>query len=270
MSMAKRKENPATHIIIPDTQVKPGVDTHHLGWINEYVRENYNTRRNVSLIHLGDHWDMPSLSSYDKGKKKMEGMRVSDDIEAGNQGWRHLTEGLTLDGYYYLRGNHEERIQRAIEADAQLDGVLGYDTLAVDQDRRFQVYEFTEVLHLDGVAYSHYFYNPNTGRPYAGANVEARIRTIGRSFTMGHQQGLLVGMRNVLGRMQRGLVAGSCYLHDEQYLGPQGNVQWRGILVCHQVEDGDYGLMEVSLDYLCRRYEGMRLATYLERYPHGR
>jgi hypothetical protein len=55
------------------------------------------------------------------------------------------------------------------------------------------------------------------------------------------------------------MVAGSCYLHDEEYLGPQGNFVWRGILVCHQVEDGDYDVMEVSLDYLSRRYEGRRL-----------
>jgi hypothetical protein len=58
-------------------------------------------------------------------------------------------------------------------------------------------------------------------------------------------------------------VIGSSYLHDEDYLGPQGNDDWRGIVVCHQVEGGAYDPMFVSLDFLCRRYTGRRLEEYL-------
>jgi len=56
----------------------------------------------------------------------------------------------------------------------------------------------------------------------------------------------------------------NCYLHDEGYKGPQGNDHWRGIVVKHQVEDGQYDHMLVSLDYLCRRYEGKRLVDYMK------
>ncbi len=122
------------------------------------------------------------------------------------------------------------------------------------------------MVDIDGIAYSHYFYNPMTGRPYGGQNIETRLKTVGHSFTMGHQQGYWVGMREALGSRHRGLVAGSCYLHDEDYKGPQGNSHWRGIVVCNQVERGSYDLMEVSLDYLCRRYEGLRLTEWMERY----
>jgi hypothetical protein len=113
------------------------------------------------------------------------------------------------------------------------------------------------------VAYSHYFYNPNTGRPYAGENLLLRLKTIGHTFTMGHQQGRRYVDRAVGGRLQHGLVLGTTYLHDEKYLGPQGNTYWRGIVVCHQVEQGSYDPMFVSLDYLCRRYEGKRLGEFL-------
>jgi hypothetical protein len=50
------------------------------------------------------------------------------------------------------------------------------------------------------------------------------------------------------------LFSGICYLHDEEYLGPQGNNDKRQIWMCHEVEDGDYDLMQVSLKYLERRY----------------
>jgi hypothetical protein len=255
-----------THFIIPDTQVKPGVPLDHLAWIGQYIAE----RRPDRVIHLGDHWDFPSLSSYDKGKKAMEGRRVQDDIDAGNYGMELLTEPIfaprnrkyvrTTDiELYLLRGNHEYRLNRAVNDDAQLDGVLGEHLL---ESPGWTVIPFEEVLELDGVRYSHYFYNPNTGRPYAGANIETRLKTIGCSFTMGHQQGLKVGMMPTISGMKRGLVAGTCYLHDEDYLGPQGNQEWRGVIVCHEVADGDYSLMEVSLDYLCRRYEGVSLSEY--------
>src|SRR5579859_1702659 len=86
----------ATHVVIPDTQAKPGVPTDHLGWIGQYVVDQFAGRENVKLIHLGDHWDMPSLSSYDQRyNRRMEGRRVLDDIEAGNEAFRILNDPLT-------------------------------------------------------------------------------------------------------------------------------------------------------------------------------
>src|SRR6056297_2298896 len=68
------------HMVIPDTQVKPGDSTEHLGWAGKYA---VATKPDV-IVHIGDHWDMPSLSSYDKGKKSFEGRRYTADIDAGN------------------------------------------------------------------------------------------------------------------------------------------------------------------------------------------
>ena len=56
-------------LIIPDTQVKPGVPTDHMEWIGKYILD----QKPDCVIHLGDHYDMHSLSSYDQGKKAGEG-----------------------------------------------------------------------------------------------------------------------------------------------------------------------------------------------------
>jgi hypothetical protein len=80
---------------------------------------------------------------------------------------------------------------------------------------------------------------------------------------MGHQQTLDYAIRFVKGESQHGLVAGACYLHDEDYKGYQGNAHWRGIVVCHEVREGSYDPMFVSLDYLCRRYEGVPLSKFM-------
>lgn len=266
------------HIVIGDTQVKEGVVTSHLTWIGRYIVDQF-AGQDVSVIHVGDHWDMPSLSSYDKGKKEMEGRRYRSDIKAGNLGFDLLCE--PLHDYNRKRrnpwwperhltlGNHENRIARACEDDAQLDGVISFDDLNA-KEWGWEVHPFLEPVIIDGIHYAHYFYNPNTGRPYSGENIQLRLKTIGHSFTQGHQQGVNYGLRPVGKTRHHGLVLGSCYLHDEKYLGPQATDYWRGIVVCHQVETGMYDPMFVSLDWLCRKYEKKTLKEFMRASTPGR
>jgi len=260
------------HIVIGDTQVKPGVPTAHLSWVGRYVVDQF-AGANAALVHLADHFDMPSLSAYDKGKRAMEGRRYKADIRAGNAAFDLLCEPLARynkgkrtqwwPDRHFFTGNHENRITRACELDAQLDGVLSLDDLNV-KDWGWNVYPFLKPKTIDGVTYAHYFYRPSTGKPYGGENLYTRLKEIGHSFTMGHQQGLNYAVRPVGRRRHHGLVVGSTYLHDENYLGPQGNNYWRGIVVCHQVERGMYDPMFVSLDYLCRKYEKKTLAEFMK------
>lgn len=272
MSLKDREQ--AIHIVIPDTQAKPGVPTKHLDWIGRYIVDHFAGQPNVKIIHLGDHADMPSLSSYDKGKKSMEGRRYVEDIKAANAAFDILCK--PLEDYnakrkvnkerqwwperYITLGNHEDRISRACEEDAQLDGILSLDDLNYAQ-HGWKVIPYLQPLELDGVTYAHYFYNPMTGKPLGGA-VLTRLKNLGFTFTMGHQQTLEWASRTVKDKAQHGLVAGACYLHDEEYKGFQGNAHWRGIVICHEVAGGDYNPMMVSLDYLCRRYEGMGLEDW--------
>lgn len=264
---------PATrsHLIIPDTQAKPGVPVDHLRWIGHYILE----RRPDVVVHLGDHADMPSLSSYDVGKRDFEGRRYADDIKAANEAFDVLN--APLDDYNAKRrifkerqwqprriiilGNHEARIDRAANDDAKLHGLISTDDLNY-ADHGWEVYPFLQPVEIDGVWYAHYWANPMNGRPMGGA-AATRLKTIGHSFVMGHQQTLDYAVRFLSsGQQQFGLVAGACYLHDEDYKGYQGNAHWRGVIVLHQVEDGAADPMFVSLDYLCRRYEGVTLDEF--------
>lgn len=243
-----------THLVIPDTQCKPGVPLDHLLWAGKYIAE----RKPDVVVHLGDHWDLPSLSSYEgKGSKYFEGKRLREDIAAGNRGLDLLMEGM---GDYrparmvLLRGNHEDRLARAInESPTLLDGLVGFADFN-DVAHGWEVVDYLVPITIDGITYSHYFYHPNTGRAYSGS-VDNMLRNIGHSFTMGHQQGKRMGSRELgNGATQRGLVVGSFYQHDEDYKGPQGNSHWRGMVVCHEVGEGTYDLMEVSMDFLRRRF----------------
>lgn len=262
--MPKVMKEEATHAIIPDTQNRMYIPWDHIMWAAEEIAE----RRPSTIIQIGDWADMPSMSGYDKGKHSYQDKRYADDIRASELTWEMLDGRIRkVRGYQprkvFTRGNHEDRISRALEYEPYLiDWVQVEDT---DPPEGWEVYGFKEVVVIDGVAYSHYFYNPMTGKPYGGENILLRIKNVGYSFTMGHQQILLTGMRYVGNRQIRGTVAGAFYLHDEDYKGPQGNHHWRGIIFKTHVRDGQYDLEEVSVERLCRKYEGMELSEFLRK-----
>jgi hypothetical protein len=261
-----------SHLFIPDTQVKPGVPTDHLGWAGRYILE----RRPDVVVHAGDHWDCESLSSYDRGKIQFEGRRYKADVKAGNDGFALLDDPIAqynkkriASARYnprkvFLRGNHEFRVERTVADNAILNGTIGYDDF---DTRDWEVHDFLKPVWIDGVAYCHFFANPMTGKPYGGQAL-TRLKTIGHSFVQGHQQVYESSVRFVAGKAQRAVIAGAYYLHDEDYKGYQGNAHWRGLLVFHEVEDGAFDIMEVSMNYLCLKYEGVTISQFLqEKYP---
>jgi hypothetical protein len=248
------------HLIIPDTQVRPGVDTSHIDWASRAI---VDYKPDV-VVHLGDHWDMPSLNSHAR-VGEMEGQRVMEDIRAGNLAFKRLIEPMEAEitrrvikhrkrwtpELHFLIGNHEDRISRAVKDNPTLEGILTLDNL---ETYSFQRHSFLEIVEIDGIHYSHYFANTHSGRPIGGS-IDNRLNKIGRSFVQGHEQGFLYGCRQFPGDVTRhGLVAGSFYLHDESYRGAQSNGEWRGIVILNEVHDGKYDIMPLSMDYLRRKY----------------
>src|SRR5690606_33924432 len=124
-----------------------------------------------------------------------EGARVKADLEAGNRAFEILDEAMGDDPLWekhFLFGNHEDRITRYVNEHPELEEFLSLDNCVTPPS--WQRHDFRDVLWLDGVAYSHYFYNPNTGKPLGGESIETRLKQVGHSFVMGHQQGLKMGM----------------------------------------------------------------------------
>lgn len=253
-----------THMYIPDTQVKPGIDMEYLSWIGQYI-----VRKRPDVIILGgDHADMPSLSSYDVGTKRAEGQRVHEDIEAAIEGMNLLLAPLRAlqaqqraagEEVYNPRmiltvGNHEDRINRHVNANPHLAGFLSIDNLKYEE-AGWEVIPFLTPITVDGIAYCHYFTNNMTGKPLGGSALNM-LKTIGTSFTQGHKQTLDVATRFLPtdGKQQWGIIAGACYTHEEHYKGVQGNHHWRGVIVKHNVQDGSYDPLFVSLDWLKKEY----------------
>ena len=79
--------NTRRHLIIPDTQIKPGVDTTHIEWAAKAAVDYLPD----VIVVIGDWWDLPSLSTHDApGSKEAEGRRVMPDIQVGNEAFERF------------------------------------------------------------------------------------------------------------------------------------------------------------------------------------
>lgn len=245
------------HLVIPDCQVKDGVDTSHLGAIGRYIVD----KRPDVVVCIGDFADMPSLCSYDRGKKSFEGRRYRADIQAAVAGMAQLMAPLAEYNAVQVRarkpvykprmvmtlGNHEDRITRAVEDDARLDGTIGLGDLQYEKFG-WEVHPFLDVVEIDGVEYSHYFTSGVMGRPVSSA--AALLRERAGSAIQGHVQKFDMAVHPKTQKIA--MFAGIAYTHDEGYLGPQDNCCRQQIVVLNEVVDGRFDPMLVSLRYLER------------------
>lgn len=252
------------HFILPDTQVKAGVPLDHLTAAGNYIVE----KKPDVVVMIGDFADMPSLSSYDKGKKSFEGRRYMVDIEAAKEGMETLLAPLTAYNARRARnkvkqykprlvltlGNHEYRIVRAVEDDARLDGTIGIEDLEYDKFG-WEVYPFLQPVEIDGIKYCHYAQQDGSPGAISRAHLIAQRRY--SSWTVGHKQGLDYFISPMLGRDNKRvqcMIAGSYYIHDEEYKYDQGNQHWRGCVLKNEVDSGQYDPAFLSLDYMLREY----------------
>jgi len=233
--MPEFKQRTKRAIVIPDTQCKPGLDYTYLRAIGNYIAY----KQPDYIIHLGDHADMPSLSSYDKGKKKAEGKRVGADLEAQYDGMCELMNPIERsmgDGRgwvpekHILLGNHEERIMRHVEANPELDGFLGYDSLHWD-DFELEVHDFLQPAIIQDTTFIHYYPNPLTGKPLGGSAANM-LQKVGTSVVQGHVQLLDVATRTLhTGNQQWAIKSGACLAPEHRVLTadlryiPLGDVQ---------------------------------------------
>jgi len=241
--------------IIPDTQVRPDVDTSYLKSIAAHIAEV----KPQYIIMMGDWHDMKSLSYYDKGKKSHEVFNFIDDIEAGNDADKELFAWLKDYWPTYKKktkrikilGNHCDRIRKAFDfGDSNLRELI--KRFKRDDSKWTKVVQFLKVVKIGGVNFSHYFPNDNSGKPIGTARQLLQKRH--ESCVAGHQQGFDYAEQLTFnGRVIQAIIAGSCYLHDEEYKGPN-NHHFRGTIILKNVKNGMFDIERFSLANLMNKY----------------
>jgi hypothetical protein len=148
-------------------------------------------------------------------------------------------------------GNHENRIDRAVNNNPTLEGLISTKDLEYEKD--WEVYPFLRPVFIGGVGFNHYWPVGAMGRPAGTAS--AIINKLHMSCVAGHQQGKQVAYgKRADGKPICAIIAGSYYLHDESYMDQLSNRHWRGLLVMNEVNDGHFDELFLSIEYLQRKY----------------
>jgi hypothetical protein len=253
-------------LVIPDTQVRLGDPIDHLEALGNFAVDE----EPEYIVHLGDHWDMHSLSIYDIGKKAAENARYQDDIEAGIKGLLAFQDPITKyrnkqwyqkkklykPNKIFLIGNHEARILKHVQSHPYLEGKLSFKDFYLDH-YDWEMFNYLEIIEIEGIKFSHYFINPDSAKSYPfSGGADYQLKALGFSYIQGHRQGLDIASPRFYpdGRVIRGIIAGSFYQHDFDYLGPQKTNYWRGALYLEDVKDGMFRLKELPINWLKENY----------------
>lgn len=248
------------HLFITDIHAQPGKNNDRAFLLGKLICE---LRPDVVIVG-GDTGDFPSLCSYDKGKKQFQGRTYQQDVAAHNdfqdKMWHEAKKRKKkLPRRVTLIGNHEQRIERAIDVQPELEGVISYRDLDLDK------YYDTCVpytgstpggVSIDGVYYAHYLVSGSSGRPISGENhASSLLSKRYSSCSVGHSHGVDYSVKTQNdGNKLMGLVGGCFIDYALDYAGEANKLWWRGVTIKRNVERGMYDVEFVSLASLKKRY----------------
>lgn len=216
------------------------------------------------FVNLGDQWDLPSLSAYDKGKASFQGRAYRKDLDAGlefsERLWAPLRKAKKKKPFsVFLEGNHEERLSRVLNQHSELIDTIGFPDFDLDRDYDEVVRykgQTPGTITIDDITYAHYFVTGVSGRGVSGEHPAYTLLTkhFG-SVTCGHTHTFDYSVRtDANGRRIHGLVAGVYQDYDSDWAGEMCKLWSRGVVIKRNVNKGDYSLQWVSLDELRQEY----------------
>jgi hypothetical protein len=254
-----------THLIIPDSHDEPEVSKERFTWLGNMI---VDIQPDV-IVCLGDFADMSSLSSYDKGRRSHEGKRYRKDIDSVNEAIDTLEAPIRAYNAkaavdkkkrykprkVFLYGNHEDRIDRATQSNAELDGAISKDDMKW-KEHGWSTHKFLEIINIDGVHYSHYFVSGVMGRPISGENIASSILKKHHVSTVaGHIHTWDFAERTRAdGQSIQGLIAGCYFNHPMNYAFSTQKMWWPGITVLKDVKHGTYDFERTHIDRMKKLY----------------
>lgn len=248
------------HLILPDI---------HAHWEHDNARADLVSKLIADInpdvvVNIGDTADMPSLASYDQGKRAFNGRTYRADIDVSldfnDRLWSPLkARKKKMPRRVFLEGNHEHRIERALDLSPELVGTIGLKDLELEEfynDVVLYSGNTPGVIVLDGISYAHYFVSGIKGLPLGGEHPGyTHITKLFTSSTSGHSHLLDYSVRtDNSGRKLMGLQAGCFIDFPMEWAGETNRLWWRGVVVKRSVENGSYDPQFISLNALRKEY----------------
>lgn len=250
----------STHIVIPDPHGHPDFHSKRATWLGKLILD---VKPDV-VINMGDMWDLPSMNTYEMGKKTW-GRSYKRDLNAGlefdDRLWRPIRKAKKkLPRSVFLEGNHEHRLKRVLNLKPELEGLIDFKDF--DLSRNYDdIVEYDGGIPgnicIDGVSYAHFFPSGVMGKAIGGLHqASALVNKVGVSATQGHTHTRdFFQLAHPAGKPRLGLVCGVFQDYDSDWAGGLNRMWWRGVVIKRNVGGGMYDHQWVSLDTLKKEYK---------------
>ena len=251
------------YLIVPDQHSHKDHNNDRADWLGKFIKD----RKPDVVVNIGDTFDMPSLSSFDKGKASFHGASYEADIEAGvdflDRMWHPIRKAKKRKPQsVFLIGNHEHRLSKVLEYQPELSGSkygIGWGDYQLDTYHNEVVYyqgQTPGIWAQDGISFAHYMVSGLMGRPIGGEHHAASLLSKNySSCVVGHSHTYDYAIRGTsTGNKIMGLVAGVYQDYDSDWAGSCNRLWHSGISYLRNVEDGTYDLEFISIEALKREY----------------
>lgn len=249
-----------TLLAIPDQHAHPDHNNDRADWLSRLI---IDLKPDI-VVNGGDAADMSSLSSYDKGKRSFQGKSYKKDIlahlEFQDRLWSPVrAQKKKMPRRIVLEGNHENRIERALDLSPELEGTIGF------KDYDFDSYYHDVVrynggtpgiIKVEGVLFAHFFPTGISGRPIGGERpAHMLLNKHGTSSIQFHTHTLdFATRRTVEGVVYNGIVGGCYQDYINDWAGNIGKFWRAGVIVLHNIEDGNFDFQWISIESLKKEY----------------
>jgi len=136
-------------IILPDVHLNDTVPRDYTsvkGFIKDFKPDE--------IILLGDFMDTASFSAWDYDKKRpMEGRRWKKEVVVANKELDYLakhTKAIT-----YIEGNHEDRINRYLDKNPEMEGMIELDDQLKLKDRKIKWVKMNDLYKKGDMYFTH-------------------------------------------------------------------------------------------------------------------
>ena len=260
MTKKKAKKNePLKVLIVGDTHIEPGQDLRRFEWLSRCIEAT----KPDHVIIIGDWVSMNSLSSFDKkGGKQLEGTRVREDAEIGAEALAMIQQQPDDKWKYsvhFIEGNHEYRIKRWWENDAQMEGLC--DLAEMYKPFLASYTSYGEYLWLRDVGFTHIPFNkvgPIASSGFTTSIAQKVSILAARSIFFGHSHILDIGRQQRLGAPNPIYAVNvGCFFepHQDPHYSHLGLTDWwRGVIMAEIMDDSTFDISTLSLTRMEQLY----------------
>lgn len=252
-------------LLVGDPHASPDTDNRRFTWLGRMILDTAPDM----VVCMGDFADLNSLSSYDRGKKTGEGRRYALDLAAAHNANERIFEPIEefnnykrnirkaqfkLPKFVMLYGNHEDRINRAINNSPELSGKISLEDL---QYKKFgwDCVKFKQSIEIEGIWFNHFFPSGVKGEAISGF-------TIANSLLQKNFVSSIVGHSHLFDHAIRckpngqAIIGLSCGWYGEQatYEDATQSYWWSGVNMLKNVKDGVFDLEQFSIERVQRSY----------------